>query len=139
MARQTLTAAGVGLGIGAALLLVLLTFNPSGYSYLHWLVHQFPHLQAPAALAGVGLLLCWGVYLRAARQSLGLAGIVLRVAFFAALSGAATSVGVMNLSRSSVAWAAVLVAGIILGLGMCWSHLRRRLTGQIDVDEPGRL
>ena len=42
---------------------------------------------------------------------------MLLVAFFAALIWAATSIGVMNLSRSSVAWAAVLVAGIILGLG----------------------
>jgi hypothetical protein len=137
MARQTLTAGGFAARIGVALLLVLLTFNPSGYSYLHWLMHQFPRVQPATALAGVALLICWVVYLSAARESLGLAGIALLVAFFAALVWAATSIGVFNLSGSSVAWAAVLVAGIILGLGMCWSHLRRRLTGQIDVDQTG--
>lgn len=136
MARQTLTAGGFVVRIGAALVLVLLSFNPSGYSYLHWFAHQFPHIQALTALAGVALLICWVVYLNATRQSLGLAGIVLLVAFFAALIWVAASVGVMTLSRGpTLAWAGLVVAGIILGLGMCWSHLRRRLTGQTDVEE----
>jgi hypothetical protein len=29
----------------------------------------------------------------------------------------------------------LLVSAIILAIGLSWSHLRRRLTGQADVDE----
>jgi len=39
----------------------------------------------------------------------------------------------------TAAGVALRIGAALLGLGMCWSHLRRRLTGQIDVDEPGRL
>lgn len=135
MARQTLTISGFLLRTGAALVLVLLTFNPSGYSYVHWFVQQFPHIQAITALAGVVLLICWVVYLSAARESLGVLGIVLLVALFAALIWVAASIGILRLSSgSTLTWAALIVAGIILGVGMCWSHLRRQLTGQTDVE-----
>ncbi|MFO1426279.1 MAG: DUF6524 family protein [Steroidobacteraceae bacterium] len=29
----------------------------------------------------------------------------------------------------------LVILACILGLGMCWSHLRRRMSGQTDVDE----
>jgi hypothetical protein len=34
-----------------------------------------------------------------------------------------------------MAWIVLLVFAIILAIGLSWSHMRRRLTGQADVDE----
>ena len=38
-------------------------------------------------------------------------------------------------SPSSFAWVALVLLSLILAIGMSWSHIRRRLTGQFDVDE----
>jgi hypothetical protein len=38
-----------------------------------------------------------------------------------------------------VGLALALFAAIVLALGMSWSHVRRRLTGQADVDEADSL
>lgn len=32
-------------------------------------------------------------------------------------------------------WIAILALSIVLGIGMGWSHVRRMLSGQLDVDE----
>ena len=37
-------------------------------------------------------------------------------------------------STGAITWVALLLA-TILALGMSWSHIRRRLTGQFDVDD----
>jgi ABC-type sulfate transport system permease component len=36
--------------------------------------------------------------------------------------------------RSTMAWVVLLILGVVLGVGMSWSHVRRRLTGQASVD-----
>ena len=32
-------------------------------------------------------------------------------------------------------WVGLIGVGLILGLGMSWSHVRRMLSGQLDVDD----
>jgi hypothetical protein len=34
---------------------------------------------------------------------------------------------------TSVAWLALLIIGAVLGLGLSWSLIRARLTGQVEV------
>jgi Family of unknown function (DUF6524) len=127
---------GVLLRIVAALALVLLTFNPSGHSYYHWVTGDFPHLTALQLVAGLALLICWVVYVTATRRSLGLFGVCLLLGLFAALIWLAVDRGWLHLAGgSSLAWVTAIVTGLILGVGMCWSFLRRRLSGQTDVDE----
>jgi hypothetical protein len=127
---------GVLLRISAALLMVLLTFNPSGHSYLHWVGHAFPHLQPLQAIVGLLLLICWITYVTATLRSLGLLGVSLLLALFAALVWLAVDSGWLTLAGgSALAWIAVVAVGLILGVGMCWSFVRRRLSGQADVDE----
>ncbi len=136
MAQQNFTISGFGLRLAAALALVLLTFNPSGWSYYHWLRPELPHIQATTALAGIVLLLGWAVYVSATLRSLGLVGILLLAAFFAALVWVAVSYGILSLNRgSTLDWIVLLVLGLTLGIGMSWSILRQRLTGQTDVEE----
>jgi hypothetical protein len=38
-------------------------------------------------------------------------------------------------STAAMTWAALVVISILLALGLSWSHVRRRITGQFDVDE----
>ena len=35
----------------------------------------------------------------------------------------------------AMTWVVLAVLSLILAVGMSWSHIRRRLTGQVDVDE----
>ena len=42
-----------------SLVLVLLTFNPTGRSYYHWLVDSLPSIQPLEAVAGLLLLGMW--------------------------------------------------------------------------------
>ncbi len=129
-------ASGALARILAALALVLLTFNPSGYSYSHWLAHAFPHVSAAQAVVGLLVLIGWVIYVTATLRSLGLFGVTLLLALFAALVWLAVQNGWLHLSGgSALAWIAVIATGLILGVGMCWSFVRRRLSGQTDVDE----
>lgn len=128
--------AGVLLRLLAALLMVLVTFNPSGHSFLHWLAQDFPHFQPLQAVAGLVLLICWITYVTATLRSLGVLGVSLLLALFAALVWLAVDSGWLHLAGgSALAWIAVIAVGLILGIGMCWSFVRRRLSGQTDVDE----
>ena len=46
------------------------------------------------------------------------------------------SVGVLTVqSPDMITWVALICLSGLLALGLSWSHVRRRLTGQIDVDE----
>lgn len=128
--------AGVLARIAAALALVLVTFNPSSHSYCHWLASGFPHVTAAQIVAGLLLLIGWVVYVTATLRSLGLFGVTLLLALIAALVWLAVQNGWLHLTGgSTLAWIAVLAMGLILGVGMCWSCVRRRLSGQTDVDE----
>ena len=136
MDDKSMGLAGIAVRILAALGLVLLSFNPSGYSYFHWVAHGFPHLTAAQLVCGLVLLICWVVYVTATQRSLGLFGVGLLLALFAALVWLAVDQGWLRLAGgSSLAWISVIATGLILGVGMCWSFVRRRLSGQTDVDE----
>lgn len=136
MEGNSLGASGVAARILAALALVLATFNPSSFSYGHWLARGFPHVSAAQAVIGLVLLICWVVYVTATLRSLGLFGVTLVAALIAALVWLAVHNGWLHLSGGSMlAWIAAIGTGLILGVGMCWSSVRRRLSGQADVDE----
>jgi hypothetical protein len=136
MSTTNMGAGGALARIAAALVLVLLTFNPSGSSYYHWVAHDFPHVSALQAVGGLALIIGWVIYVTATRRSLGLFGVTLLLALFAALIWLAVQNGWLHLSGGkAAAWVVVLATGLILGIGMCWSFVRRRLSGQTDVDE----
>jgi hypothetical protein len=91
----------------------------------------------PAALVvGIALLAAWAVFLTATMRSIGLVGVIILVAFFAAVIWMVVSWGWLDVHNSAaMAWITLLVFSIILAIGVSWSHMRRRLTGQADVDE----
>jgi hypothetical protein len=119
-----------------AIALVFSTYNPTGYSYANWIIGAGTDIGPVMALAGVALLIAWIVFLRATFMSLGAPGIALGAALFACIIWLLIDLGLLSLdSTGALSWVILLVLSIMLAAGMSWSHIRRRLTGQFDVDE----
>lgn len=133
---ETITVTGVLLRFGFALLLVLVTFNPTGFSYAHWFGSHFPQLTPFILLAGLVLVAGWIVFVRATMRSLGAGGVALVLLVAGALIWLFVSWGWMSLSSgTAMSWIAIVITAIVLATGMSWSHIRRRMSGQADVDE----
>lgn len=133
---MNLTASGVALRFLFALLLVLLSYNPSGYSYFHWVYQSINHLTPYVVISGLVLLIGWGIYLKATLNSLGLLGIMVLAALFASLVWLFVYWGFLSVTNiSAMAWVIEVLLAALLTVGMCWSHFTRRMSGQVDVDE----
>jgi len=122
--------------LGAALFLVFATYNPSGYSWVHWLQKSSNKLDPLLILSAVLLVIGWVVFLRATARSLGFFGALLVAALFGSLVWTMVYYGWLSLDNpSTLSWVALVLLSILLAIGISWSHVRRRLTGQVDVDE----
>ncbi len=122
-----------------ALVLVYATYNPSGISYYHWLksgLGEGELLTPPFALISIVLLIGWTVYLRATFRSLGGFGLLLAIAFFAIIIWWLVDLGLLGINNVSVlSYIVMLLLSAVLAVGMSWSHIRRRLSGQADMDD----
>lgn len=119
-----------------AFVLVFSTYNPSGYSYYHWVSENISDLTPMIALAGVLLLIGWTIFLRATFRSLGPFGLLLAAAFLGVLLWMMVDWGWFHAdSIKALTYIALVVLCGILAIGVSWSHIRRRITGQIDVDD----
>jgi hypothetical protein len=118
-----------------SVVLVLLTFNPTGHSYYHWLAEDFPSIQPVEAIAGVALLGAWFFFVRSTLLAMGTIGLALLVAFFASVVWWIVRRGWLDVGdRAAMAWVVLVVLGLVLGIGLSWSHIRRQLSGQSSVD-----
>lgn len=136
MTIKNITWRGILVRFLAALLLVLSTYNPSGISYLHWAIEVSPDFVVLAIFIGTVLLIGWVVFLRATFRSLGVFGLALAVAFFGSLFWLIIDWGLISSDDDTIITyiLLVLLSGI-LAVGMSWSHIRRRISGQADVDD----
>lgn len=126
---------GIFLRFLLALALVLATWNPSGHSYTHWLLEALPNVTAELAFTGVVLLIGWIMFLHATFVSLGLFGILLAAAFFGTFTWLLFDQGWITPMNEVVSWVSLVILAAILTIGMAWSHIWRRLSGQVDIDE----
>ena len=135
MATEFTAGSFLGRWIFAAAL-VFGTYNPSGYSYVSWLLAEQTELGPVVAIVGLVLLIGWIIYLRATFLSMGWLGVTLGTALFAAIIWLLVDVGWLSVdSTGFITYLALLLVSLILAAGMSWSHIRRRLTGQFDVDD----
>ena len=145
MAKAGIGSAGFFGRVLGAILLVYATFNPTGYSFYHWalapLVGMGPSSGGSTALkflAGVVLTIGWVVVLQATRRSIGVAGAMLALALCGGLVWLLIEQHVVSPTGSAaIAHIALVALGLVLGVGMSWSLLSRRLTGQVDTDQVG--
>ena len=119
-----------------AQLLVFATFNPTEWSYVRWAQGALETHLPLVALFGVVLLVGWIIFLRATLRSIGIVGIGLILALAGTLLWALIYYGLLRVEEPGLLiWLGLAVVGLILGLGMSWSHVRRKLSGQLDVDD----
>ena len=124
-----------------ALVLVFATYNPENFSYYHWAIAPLlgggdASLTVLHLFLGVVLLIGWVIFLRATMRALGAIGLVLAVAFFGTLLWLVVDYGLVSAENSrALSYLVLLGLAGVLSTGLSWSHIRRRLTGQLDVDE----
>jgi hypothetical protein len=133
-AARELTALGVLWRFVGTLFLVLITYNPSRYSFVDW-VWTAESLGPQHFLAGVVLLIGWVILLAATKNSLNTFGMVLGILLLGGLVWLMIDFGLLSLdSVSSLTWVILICVAALLTIGLCWSHIWRRLTGQFEVD-----
>ncbi len=117
-------------------ILVLGSYNPTDWSYASWVLAADNPVTPSIAIVGLLLLIGWVVCVRATFLSLGWLGVILGAALFGCFVWLLVDLGWMSLDApGALAWAALLLISLLLAVGMSWSHVRKRLTGQIDVDD----
>jgi len=87
-------------------------------------------------LAGLLLLIGYIIYLRATLRSIGGFGMLLVLALVGALLWVLYDFGVLSLDNTGLnVWLGLLALSLVLGVGLSWSHVRRALSGQADMDD----
>lgn len=120
----------------AGIVLVFATYNPEGYSYFHWVKQGFPSISAVQAFVGVVLVVSWAIFVRASLRSLGAVGLLLAAALFGTFLWLIVDLGWIPLhSIKAFVYLAQVLLALVLSTGLSWSHIRRRITGQLDTDE----
>jgi len=133
---KAITAQGIFVRFIIAVILVFCTYNPEGYSYYDWFINNPTELDPLKILAGIILLIGWVIYLRATLRSLGPIGLILASAFFGTLVWLIIDWGIVPAdSIRAVSYLILIVLCAIMATGISWSHIRRRVSGQADVDD----
>ena len=119
-----------------AFVLLAATFNPTEWNYVKWSMAN-GNAQLPLTLF-LGLLLFVGylIYVLATLRSIGTLGVILIAAIFGSGLWVLYSWGLLTLQNAALnTWLGLLVLSLILGIGLSWSILRQKLSGQATVDE----
>ena len=130
--------AGFLLRLAATTVLVLATYNPSGWSFVHWLRQAFStsSLGPEHFVLGILILIGWIILLTATQRSMGTLGLILGGALFGGVVWMLVDFGVLRIdSVSEFTWVILIILSLMLAIGLSWSHVWRRLTGQFDTDE----
>jgi len=121
-----------------ALLLVFVTYNPSGESAYHWISSAIAASDfGPLHLILVAVLLIgWVVYWIASWRALGVLGVVLVAVLLGAIIWLLIDLGLLRAeSVSAITWIVLVAVAVVLAIGVSWSHIWRRLTGQLNVED----
>ncbi len=115
-------------------LLVFATFNPTGYSYYHWVME--PNAGAASLKVLVGVILLTGdiALLRMMMVSVGYQGTGAIFSVIAVVLFSAVELGIIE--RTGVLWNAywlLFILVTVLAVGLNWSHVQLRITGERDV------
>jgi hypothetical protein len=84
----------------------------------------------------VVLLILYVIFLRATWRSIGPLGLLLAALFFGTVLWVLIDYGRLDPTRATLmTWVVLVVVATILAIGMSWSHVRRQMSGQADVDD----
>ncbi len=120
----------------AAFVLLAVTFNPTQYNYVAWARDYGGSNLSIAVLVGLLLLVGYIVYLRATLRSIGPLGMILVLGIVGAVIWVLSDIGLISLDNPGVnVWLGLVALSLVLGVGLNWSHVRRALSGQSDMDD----
>jgi len=120
----------------AALVLLTLTYNPTPYNYVAWTMANLNSQLPLVVLGGLLLLVAYVVYLTATLRSIGAFGVILTLAVAGALVWVLWDRGFISLANPTFnTWIAIVILSLVLAVGLHWSILWRRLSGQLEVDD----
>lgn len=121
--------------LAITLFVVFSTYNPTGWSYLHWVESAWSRdwmLQLPLLPV---YLFAYIWFLRATIRALRYTGIALTVSFLSAIAWVLNEAGLVPLrDAGDVGLVALYVFAGLLGIGVTWMQFWVILTGQVSVD-----
>ena len=119
-----------------AFVLLAVTYNPTDWNYVRWARASAETSLSLVVLGGLILLVGYIIYLRATLRSIGIFGMVLILAVAATVLWVLFDQGVISLDNPTInTWIVIFALSIVLAIGLSWSIVRRRLSGQADVDD----
>lgn len=117
-----------------AFVLVAATYNPIEYNFVRWATTS--DQLSITVLAGLVLLVGYIIYLRATLRSIGAFGMALILAVVGAILWVLYDFGLLDLQNQTLTvWIGIFALSMVLGIGLSWSIVRRKLSGQADVDD----
>ena len=114
-----------------AFVLLAATYNPSQVNYVRWAMNNTDGNLPLVVLFGIVLLIGYIIYLRATLRSIGVFGMALVLGLVAAILWALLDLSDPKLST----WIGIFALSLVLGVGLSWSIIRRKLSGQVDMDD----
>ena len=136
--KTGLTALGFLWRFLAALALVVVTYNPSGWSAFHWIKADLAASEfGPLHLILLAILaIGWVVYWVATWRALGSVGVTLAIVFLGAFIWLLFDIGLLEShSVKAISWISLICLSAVLAIGVSWSHIWRRVTGQFNVED----
>ena len=132
------TAASFLWRLAASLVLVIATYNPTGISYYRWVTSSMGNggLGPEHFVTGMLVVIGWAILIVATQRSLGNIGLLLAAALLGGVVWWLTDLG-LNVagSVSALTWVSLICLSFLLAIGLSWSHIWRRITGQYEVDD----
>lgn len=119
-----------------AFVLLAATYNPTDWNFSRWAMRNYATNTPVTALLALVLLIGYIIYLRATLRSIGAFGMLLILTLVATILWVLYDQGLVDLNNPTVnTWIGLVTLSVVLAIGLSWSIVRRKLSGQADVDD----
>lgn len=119
-----------------AFLLLSATYNPTQINFTRWAEANWQTQMPLTILLGLLLGVGYMIYIGATLRSIGAFGILLVAAIVGALVWVLIDYQILTLQNPSLnLWLGIFALSVVLGIGLSWSIIRQRISGQATVDE----
>jgi hypothetical protein len=127
---------GFLLRLAFAFVLLAATYNPTEWNFVRWGMANYETQLPLTVLFSLILLVGYIIYLRATLRSIGMFGMLLVLAVAGTVLWVLWDQGWIDLADPTFnTWLAIAVLSFVLAIGLSWSIVRRKLSGQADVDD----
>lgn len=119
-----------------AFLLLAATYNPTQWNFVRWAMGNYQNMLSVTVLVGLILAIGYIIFLRATLRSIGMFGMLLVLAVAGTLLWVLFDQGFIDLTNPTInTWLGIIMMSLVLAIGLSWSIVRRKISGQADVDD----